>query len=298
MTGRIAGFVTRADAGLRGPESVSHKFTPERGGVAVHYGGPAVSAANPGSDHSKCIQTWKFWQDYHMDHHGWVDIAYTGGFCNHGFAFAGRGVGARTAANGTNGANQNFYAVVWIGGQGQAPTSEALDAADWWMSSLRSHGAGDSVRPHQSFKPTSCPGAELVRYAKSRDRQAISSSPVPSPSPKPTPDLPDCRSLQKALHVDVDNLWGPITDKHLDALRISSGYHGGTHPFGVHFTQMVVGARQDGIWGPLSIRAHRATTSLVQQAFGRMGFDPQGYDGRWGPKTERAYREAREATHI
>ena len=188
MTARIVGFVTRADAGLRGPKSVSRNITPERGGSAPHYGGPKQSAAEPGSDHAQCIKTWRGWQTYHMNTKGWSDIAYTGGFCNHGFAFAGRGIGVRTAANGTNTGNQNYYAFTWIGGEGQTPTQEALDAADWWVEQLRKSGAGRAVKPHRFFKSTGCPGDPLVGYAASRDGKDVESAAAPAPAPsKPAP---------------------------------------------------------------------------------------------------------------
>lgn len=185
MTARIAGFVTRAEAGLRKPTSISKNITPERGGCGVHYGGPFQPAADPGSDHAKCISTWRAWQNYHMGTHGWSDLAYTGGFCNHGYAFAGRGAGVRTAANGTNAGNQNYYAITWIGGEGQTPTQEALDAADWWLVTLRAAGAGRSVKPHRWFKATGCPGDPLVGYAASRDGVADLGGSAPAPGPTP-----------------------------------------------------------------------------------------------------------------
>lgn len=169
MTAQIAGFVTRAEAGLRAAESFSRNITPEKGGVAEHWGGPAQAPARQGSSHLQCIITWGNWQKYHMNTHGWVDIAYTGGFCNHGYAFAGRGKGVRTAANGTSVGNQNFYAIVWIGGAGQTPTKEALDAADWWLVNLRNAGAGLEVRPHNYFKNTGCPGPDITDHAASRN---------------------------------------------------------------------------------------------------------------------------------
>lgn len=171
MTAKISRFLTRADLGLRAPLSVSNNITPHIGGVAIHYGGPAQSCANRGADHALCLSTWRNWQAYHMNVHGWTDIAYTGGFCQHGHAFAGRGSGVRTAANGTEYGNQNYYAVVWLGGEGQAPSSAAGNAADWWIRELRRVGvqAGDRVKAHRYFKSTGCPGNLLENYAESRD---------------------------------------------------------------------------------------------------------------------------------
>lgn len=184
MTAQIKGFVTRAEAELRQPKSYSRNITPSTGGVAGHYGGPKQPAAEPGAIHATCIRTWQRWQDYHMDTHGWADIAYTGGFCNHGYAFAGRGAGVRTAANGTNYGNQYFYAATWIGGEGQTPTREALDAFEWWVHELRTKGsAGTATKPHNHFKSTGCPGDPVKRHCVLLDGKAISTPSAPTPAP-------------------------------------------------------------------------------------------------------------------
>lgn len=161
----ITGFVTREQARLRRPRSVSRKIAPAGGGVALHYGGPAQELRN----HSDCVRRWKGWQDYHMDTHGWSDLAYTGGVCDHGYAFAGRGAGVRTAANGTDYGNKHFYAVCWLGGDGEQPTAEALGAFRWWIVQLRKAGAGRAVRPHRFFKSTGCPGNDLFAAAAEMD---------------------------------------------------------------------------------------------------------------------------------
>lgn len=149
------GFLSRADIGLRSPRSVSHNITPENGGVAGHYAGPAQNV----DGHDDCLRLWRGYQVYHMDTHGWVDIAYTLGVCDHGYILAGRGAGVRTAANGTNIGNQNYYAVCWIGGKGETPTQDAVDAFWAAVRMLREQGeAGNKVVRHSYFKSTSCPG--------------------------------------------------------------------------------------------------------------------------------------------
>lgn len=154
----MRGFITRKQAGLVNPESFSSNITPSRGGCAVHWGGPWQNT----SRHSLCIPTWRAWQKYHMEKHGWVDIAYTMGFCNHGYVFAGRGLGVRTASQGTNKGNQNYYAFVWLGGSGQIVSPLALEALEWCINEARKNGgAGSEVRPHSYFKSTTCPGDQL-----------------------------------------------------------------------------------------------------------------------------------------
>lgn len=240
MTAQIKGFLTRADLGMRSPRSVSYNIQPEKGGGAKHYGG----ATGPPSDHADCIKRWLSWQNYHMDTHGWVDIAYTGGYCDHGYAFPGRGFGVRTAANGTNDSNDRYYAYTWIGGGSATPTQAALDALDWWFEEGRKAGnAGSEVRNHSDFKPTACPGDPLRGYTPNKGGGSpVTPTPTPEPTPVPTPkqdnltgvdsrrvnvkliDLrdvsplvraPGMKALQKLLDVAEDGLGGNDTRRAL-----------------------------------------------------------------------------------
>lgn len=297
MTG-ITGFVTRADAELRAPTSFSRNITPEKGGVATHHGGPRQPAAEHNADHASCIKTWRAWQKYHMDTHGWADIAYTGGYCNHGYAFAGRGVGVRTAANGTNFGNQNFYAIVWIGGEGQTPTKEAFDAADWWVNELRKSGAGTAVKPHKWFKPTGCPIELLVSYAATRDRKPIpANATIPTTPTVPTPpgvDRAKTKLIQSRLMVKPDGLWGQDTDKRADtmikACRANFGWPLKTPgAYDIASVQYVIGATTDGIWGSKSRAALLRWVMSIQRILG------QTVDGSWGPKTDHAFNVIRQA---
>lgn len=185
MTAQIVGFVTRAEAGLRAPRSVSYNVDPDRGGVAVHHGG----SGGPPATHDGCLARWRAWQNFHMDGRGWVDIAYNFGYCDHGYAFAGRGFGVRSAAQGTNDGNQRYLAAVWIGGGSAIPTQAAVDALEWIIGQVRGHGGGDEVRPHRSFHSTSCPGDYLTAVAARLDGQSVGTPPAPS-KPSPAPHKP------------------------------------------------------------------------------------------------------------
>lgn len=169
MAPRIAGFRTRADLGLRQPRSVSRNINPEQGGCAPHWGGPAPSIGS----HADCEQTWRNYQRYHMDTKGWTDVAYTAAYCQHGYVLAGRGLGVRTAAQGTNDGNQRFHAFVWIGGEGMTPTGLALDALEWLIVNARNHGTGMHVIPHRRFTGSRCPGDDIIRHVEPFDGQPI-----------------------------------------------------------------------------------------------------------------------------
>lgn len=200
MTARIAGFHSRADLGLRAPRSISRQIRPSRGGTAIHYGGNPVRKRS----HQDCIDTWRAWQSFHMrpvsqGGRGWTDIAYTGGFCDHGFIMAGRGAGIRTGANGTNYGNDFFYAVTWIGGDGQTSTPQAIDALEWWIAELRrAGGAAERVVPHRFFKSTGCPGNPLAAQAARLDRAPISTTPPP-PAPAPPTPMEDMMYVELIL---------------------------------------------------------------------------------------------------
>src|SRR6476469_2135429 len=96
-------FENRSVTGLRLPKSISRNIQPNKGGVAVHYGGGAQHLT--GKSHDACRLRFRSWQDYHMNNRGWADIAYTGGFCGHGVVMQGRWWDVRTAAQGTNDGN-------------------------------------------------------------------------------------------------------------------------------------------------------------------------------------------------
>lgn len=206
MIPKIAGFITRADAGLRKPRSVSYNIDPSGGGVTGHYGGPAQ---NIGS-HSECVKTWRGWQNYHMDTHGWVDIAYSGAVCDHGYALAGRGWGVRTAANGTNNGNYNYLAIVWLGGDGETPTDAAMNAFTWWVQEARKRGAGNRVVPHSYHKSTGCPGNPVRKRIAVLDNKAIKEDEMSSPKDW---DNSDWNHFQSAInnmivkHTDSNFAW-------------------------------------------------------------------------------------------
>jgi len=170
---------------MRAPVRFSRNITPGRGGCVVHWGGPRQSNGS----HAQCEATWRAWQSMHMGpgglgtRNGANDIAYTAGFCNHGFVLAGRGWDVRTGANGSNVGNQSNYAFAWIGGSGQTANRRALDALEWLILEARTKGsAGDRSRPHSDFQSTSCCGNQLRNVARSLDRQAIR-----RPSDRPAP---------------------------------------------------------------------------------------------------------------
>lgn len=84
-----------------------------------------------------------------------------------------------------------------------------------------------------------------------------------------------------------DNLWGPDTDKRIEAVRRASQLHGVKFPHGVKFAQRCVGVERDGDWGPDSRAGHDVAVIKLQRAWGIAD------DGIWGDQTEATYKTIR-----
>jgi hypothetical protein len=139
-------------------------------GVAVHYSG---MNADERRDHRNCAARVRAIQAFHMDGRGWNDIAYNHVFCRHGYVFVGRGFGARSAANGTEAANDRYFAVCFLGDDTKARDDVTRQArvmlARLVMAYRRRYPKARQVRPHSAFTATECPGDELrgvIRRAK------------------------------------------------------------------------------------------------------------------------------------
>lgn len=180
---------TRAESGLR-PANIAAPITSE--GVTGHYGGPSPwgsgadrsssAAFRDSTNHDRCASIWRAWQAFHMDARGWTDIAYNSGVCPHGHRYDGRGVGRRSAANGTNTGNARSEAVVYIAGDGDPLTDEAKLA----FLDEGSRMAGGSLRwDHSDWKATECAGGPFRTWEADRFR-----SPVPAPIDPAPPVLP------------------------------------------------------------------------------------------------------------
>ena len=162
-----APIVSRVQAGLAPPDGTLSKkidFTQD----TLHHGGDSVWHGTIG-DHARCASIWRAWQEFHQKVRGWVDIAYNGGCCPHGFIFVGRWMGLRSAAQGTNDGNLHSAAWVYIGGLGDPFTDAAKSAfLDVLAMSREYHNnAADApVRPHNYWHPTACPEDQIEGWIK------------------------------------------------------------------------------------------------------------------------------------
>lgn len=146
-------------------------------GIAGHWEGIQLGDYSAGSVPGRIRNI----QAFHMDRQGWDDIAYSALVDRFGRVWAGRGPTVRTAANGTNYANDHFYAVCILMGPGDTLTDAAkagwLEAREW----LRRNGdAGAKTPPHSILHSTSCPGDDVRKWLNDG---------VPSPGLWTPPDI-------------------------------------------------------------------------------------------------------------
>lgn len=154
-------FVSRSEWGATEPRSVSRDFTPENGGVIIHHVG---GGSNMMHNHVDCVAQVRGIQDGHMNptfpwQEKYDDIAYNYLVCQHGYAFIGRGLGVRSGANGSNDANQNYYAICGLMGSDDDPHPTLVRVIRELIGHVRIiDGAGKEIKGHQDVFDTECPG--------------------------------------------------------------------------------------------------------------------------------------------
>jgi hypothetical protein len=177
-------------------------------GTTSHWEGPHMGF--PWA-HSACFSLVRGIQNFHMDARGWSDIAYTALTCPHGYAFEGRWIGHRTAANGTNDGNNRAGAVCYLGGQGDPFTADGQRAQRAVLDYLDANGSGPGRNGHRDWKPTECPGDTIYRWVHSG--QAAPGGPIPPDEPIPEEE-PDMRQL----------IW--TSEENPGPMVITDGIHG------------------------------------------------------------------------
>jgi hypothetical protein len=174
-------LITRAAWGARAPKNTTPMVTSEQRGVAIHY---SAAESDRVAIHDDCARRVRAIQNFHMDSRGWADLAYSWCVCHHGFRFAGRGLGIRSAAQGTNAGNDGYHAVCFLGFDREGRmdvTAEAKRAIADCIATVRArYPHATAVRPHSAFHSTACPGDEL---------RAWITTGVPVPTPPQEDDM-------------------------------------------------------------------------------------------------------------
>lgn len=158
--------VSREEWGARSPKSRS-QIPDHPKGFGLHWNGPPMNLIGGCNNGSLCAAKVRQIQNYHMDEKEWYDLAYSYLVCpSCGRIYEGRTFGIRTAANGTNRANNKYHAVMVMFGEGE-PFTDQAKVSVLYMADLHENEYGTSeIRPHRKFKSTGCPGPEATKWAR------------------------------------------------------------------------------------------------------------------------------------
>lgn len=150
--------ITRSKWGARPARSGPGRLDPrEVTGMVLHW--PAM--AKPLRGVKNVSAALRGWQAFHMDGHGWSDIAYQEAIDQDGNVYVLRGLWTQSAANGDTDTNTDNGAILLVLAPGEEPTAKMLKMLrkriarhrEVFPRSRRVYGHND-VRP----EPTSCPG--------------------------------------------------------------------------------------------------------------------------------------------
>jgi len=223
--------VSRRAWGARSPRCREALPPAQVRGLAVHY---SASNADEQERHANCAARVRGIQRFHQDVNGWCDIAYSFVFCKHGYVFAGRGWGTRTAAQGTEAGNSHYHAACFLGDDTKRRDDvTALGRRALAQLVLESRRRfGDEVRPHSFFTNTACPGDQLRATIASADWRRLAC--VAFPTLRRGSSGPDVRIAQRLLRTNrfrehyrpgpVDGVFGGLTAAASRRAKFRLGY--------------------------------------------------------------------------
>lgn len=294
---RGTALIERSEWGARPPRASYAGINPTRG-VTGHWEGPSIGWP---WDHAACYSLVRGIQAFHMDVRGWSDIAYTALVCGHGYAFEGRGPGARPAAHGMPG-NAESYAVCFLAGEGDEFTDASkrgwADAREWLEAE---GGASSELLCHLDWMNTACPGGDRCQWIHDgADPGGIVPTPAPEPpptwQPPPPPPPANGRIALATLWLARPYLKSPTVATCQGFMDYAGGDRDGVYgPHtrdGVKWCQAASGLTADGACGD------RTWTAFVQARLDRDHGESLDVDGDFGGLTTAAVRRFQEAAGL
>ncbi len=224
-------IVTRDVSGLLEPrEGIPLMELRAISGLSLHHTGGTSDAARASADP---LGFWREVQRFFLEERGLSDIAYNWMVLPDGRVYEGRGLRYRCAANGTNDGNLRYPSVIFPGDFRSATSlsSAQIGAFRQLRSMVRSVAPqATDAKPHSFFKPTECPGANIVNLIPEliRDPPSGGSSGA-RPVLRRGSQGSAVRSLQEAINgwggarLLVDGDFGAATDT---AVRRFQSAHG------------------------------------------------------------------------
>lgn len=160
-------FTSRKEWGALPPKNPPGPFPGKPKGIKFHFTGGPVSPAIL-RDHTRCIAYIRAYQRDHMTNPKkmWNDFAYNYAICPHE-VFVGRGLHAKSAANGNVSLNNGHYAVLFLVGTSGVtePTVDMYENALELVAYIRENGpAGNELKGHRDGYATTCPGGPIYAW--------------------------------------------------------------------------------------------------------------------------------------
>lgn len=197
---------SRAQWGARASRGGPGPLDPARvTSIALHW--PAMSKPLRGVENVKAAL--RGWQAYHMDGHGWSDIAYQEAYDQDGNTYILRGLAATSGANGDTASNAANGAVLLILAPGEHPTEAMMSAV---RDGVRRHRAlfphSRAIKGHADVRPepTACPGPITLGLIRAGAFEPV----LPRP-PKP-PVRPTLRQITEAIQRARKDGYGKVAD--------------------------------------------------------------------------------------
>ncbi len=132
-------------------------------GTALHW--PAMGTT-PAKNPADVRRRLRGWQAYHMDTHGWSDIAYQQAVDQWGHRYRLRGFRHRSAANGNAGLNLTYCAILLVLAEGEEPSKKMIRATNRVLRRHRKRYPNHRlIVGHGAIRPggTACPGPAVNR---------------------------------------------------------------------------------------------------------------------------------------
>lgn len=168
-------------------------------GIAIHW--PASAGSYAGVTDAQAAATLNGWRQWHMEGHGWSDIAYQYAVTDDGTVWTCRGIGRKSAANGDTGPNNAYGAVILFLGPHDPVTPAMRDAVRWLDAQYRTEGTGPEVVTHNEARllfglpGTDCPGPAATAAVERGHFHAADPAQPPAPPAPPEEDEHMAREL-------------------------------------------------------------------------------------------------------
>ena len=214
-------IVTRESIGLVAPQpGIPSLDASSIAGLSLHHSGSASNYQQSLGDPKGFMTNL---QRFSIQDKGLSDIPYNYVIIPNGAVMEGRGMRYRCAANGTVDGNLRFPAVMFPGdyrsGANTLTSAQVASFRELRRFILGLASQAKDLKPHSFFKPTECPGQNIVNAMPALLQQG---NPTPLPPPRPVlrrgSTGPAVRSLQSTLNawggarLLVDGVFGPVTE--------------------------------------------------------------------------------------